>query len=68
MHALMFRVWEATERAKARVRDEEGQTATEYLGVLAVVVAIIAGVLALAPGIGSTIGNDITSEVGKVLG
>jgi Flp pilus assembly pilin Flp len=43
--------------------DEEGQTATEYLGVIAIVVAIIGGVLTLANAIGVTIAGKILSKI-----
>ena len=37
------------------IRRQDGQIAAEYLGVLAVAVAVVAALIALAPGIGETI-------------
>jgi hypothetical protein len=51
-----------------RLRRQEGQTATEYLGVVAVVAAIVIGLLAFAPAIGGAAGSAIEELVCRVAG
>jgi pilus assembly protein Flp/PilA len=52
---------------KARVaRDDKGQTAVEYLGIIAVVAAII--LVLLATDFGGTIADAITTKIGEITG
>ncbi|MFE6173541.1 Flp family type IVb pilin [Streptomyces sp. NPDC056464] len=48
------------------VRDDEGQTAVEYLGIIAVVVAIVLAIT--GTDIGQTIFNAITDKITEVTG
>ena len=48
--------------------DESGQTSVEYLGAVAVVVAVVGVLLAAAPGIGEQIVDAIKSQIDKILG
>lgn len=57
----------ATAAAAGRLRDERGQTATEYLGVIVVVAAIIA-VLAGTTDIGDTIKDAIIDTIDSITG
>ncbi|NUP18983.1 MAG: Flp family type IVb pilin [Streptomyces sp.] len=61
--------WIRTTTAHLRsraARDDKGQTAVEYLGIIAVVVAIV---LAIAgTDIGSTIYDAITEKISEVTG
>lgn len=50
------------------LRAEAGQTATEYLGMLGVVVAIIVGVFAFAPQTSSVIVTDVKALICRVMG
>jgi Flp pilus assembly pilin Flp len=52
--------------AKARLRDERGQTAAEYLGVI-VVIGVIIGVLATS-GIGEEIADAIKDAIDDISG
>ncbi|MFJ6083843.1 Flp family type IVb pilin [Streptomyces sp. NPDC092369] len=47
-------------------RDDKGQTAVEYLGIIAVVVAII--LVLLSTDFGGTIADAITTQIGKITG
>ncbi|MDN3028180.1 hypothetical protein [Streptomyces sp. S.PB5] len=52
---------------KARVaRDDRGQTAVEYLGIIAVVVAII--LVLLGTDFGGQIADAITTQIGNITG
>ncbi|MFF3936365.1 Flp family type IVb pilin [Streptomyces phaeofaciens] len=58
--------WTRTTTAAARRRaaDDKGQTAVEYLGIIAVVVAIV--VLIANTNLGATIVNKLTAQIAKV--
>jgi hypothetical protein len=47
-----------------RSKEDRGQTAAEYMGVLLLIAAIITGIVALKPG--DTIGKAINELVGKI--
>ncbi|MFE6284800.1 Flp family type IVb pilin [Streptomyces sp. NPDC057877] len=47
-------------------RNDKGQTAVEYLGIIAVVVAII--LVLLATDFGATIADAITTKIGEITG
>ena len=47
-------------------RNDKGQTAIEYLGIIAVVVAII--LVLLGTDFGGTIADAITSKIGEITG
>ncbi|MFJ1972150.1 Flp family type IVb pilin [Streptomyces sp. NPDC087903] len=47
-------------------RDDKGQTAVEYLGIIAVVVAIVLAITGTS--IGQTIYDAITAQIAKVTG
>ncbi|MFC8346425.1 Flp family type IVb pilin [Streptomyces sp. NPDC057280] len=52
---------------KARVeRNDKGQTAVEYLGIIAVVVAII--LILLGTDFGGQIADAITAKIGEITG
>jgi Flp pilus assembly pilin Flp len=51
----------------ARIRDERGQSSVEYLGMVAVVVAVVGVIIAAAPGIGHTIVDAISDQIDKIL-
>lgn len=51
-------------RMRERLSAEDGQTAAEYLGIILVVVAIIAGIA--ASGIGGTISGKITDAINSI--
>lgn len=53
-----------TAEAMRRRADDRGQTAVEYLGIIAVVVAIVLAIT--GTGIGQTILTKITGLIGKV--
>ncbi|MGW2045326.1 Flp family type IVb pilin [Streptomyces sp. NPDC001858] len=53
-----------TVRAARRRTDDKGQTAVEYLGIIAVVVAIV--VLIANTNLGQTIVDKLTTQIGKV--
>ncbi|GEA86226.1 hypothetical protein [Cellulomonas cellasea] len=44
-------------------RDERGQGAVEYVGIILVVAAIIIALVALGPGLGAAIGAKITAAI-----
>ncbi|GAQ54677.1 Flp family type IVb pilin [Streptomyces acidiscabies] len=48
------------------LRDDKGQTAVEYLGIIAVVVAIVLAIT--GTDIGNTIYTAITDQIGNVVG
>jgi Flp pilus assembly pilin Flp len=52
--------------AESRRRDEKGQTAAEYLGIV-VVIAIIIGVIA-GTDIGGQIATGITGKITEIIG
>jgi pilus assembly protein Flp/PilA len=58
--------WKNTTVAAVRRRtaDDKGQTAVEYLGIIAVVVAIV--VLIANTNLGATIVNKLTAQIAKV--
>ena len=51
---------------KRAARDDSGQTAVEYLGIIAVVVAIVLAIT--GTDIGSTIYDAITAKIAEVAG
>lgn len=53
-------------RLSERRRDDEGQTAAEYMGILVVVAVIIVAIA--GSGIGSTIAGNITSKISEIFG
>jgi Flp pilus assembly pilin Flp len=53
----------AVDTAMERLRDEEGQTSIEYVGIIAVVGLILAALLGAASGWGSS----LASKVGNVI-
>ncbi|MFE6196516.1 hypothetical protein [Streptomyces sp. NPDC057838] len=53
-----------TVQAMQRRAGDKGQTAVEYLGIIAVVVAIV--VLIASTNIGQTIVNKLTTQINKV--
>ncbi|CAL9448063.1 Flp family type IVb pilin [Streptomyces sp. enrichment culture] len=53
-------------QSRAARRDDRGQTAVEYLGIIAVVVAIVLAIT--GTDIGQTIFDAITSKVAEVTG
>ena len=53
-----------TVEAIQRRADDKGQTAVEYLGIIAVVVAIV--VLIATTNFGQTIVNKLTTQINKV--
>ncbi len=50
------------------LRDQRGQTSVEYLGMIAVVVAIVGVIIAAAPDIGRSIVDAINDQIDKILG
>ncbi len=61
--------WMKTTVARLRsraARNDEGQTAVEYLGIIAVVVAIVLAIT--GTDIGSTIYDAITEQIAEVTG
>ncbi|MFH9861705.1 Flp family type IVb pilin [Streptomyces sp. NPDC017202] len=56
--------WKNTTARAARRRGDRGQTAVEYLGIIAVVVAIV--VLIANTNLGATIVNKLTAQIAKV--
>ncbi|MCF4140125.1 hypothetical protein L1856_29810 [Streptomyces sp. Tue 6430] len=56
--------WKNTTAEAARRRGDRGQTAVEYLGIIAVVVAIV--VLIANTNLGATIVNKLTAQIAKV--
>ncbi|MER5429839.1 hypothetical protein [Streptomyces sp. NPDC002588] len=53
-----------TEAVRRRAAGDRGQTAVEYLGIIAVVVAIV--VLIANTNLGQTIVDKLTTQIGKV--
>ncbi|MEU1083156.1 hypothetical protein ABZ368_23505 [Streptomyces sp. NPDC005908] len=53
-------------QSRAARRDDRGQTAVEYLGIIAVVVAIVLAIT--GTDIGQTIFNAITDKITEVTG
>ncbi len=64
LEVLGFRATEALQRRIAR--DDRGQTAAEYLGII-VVIAVIIGILAKTD-IGNKLQQNILSMIDKVMG
>jgi Flp pilus assembly pilin Flp len=57
----------AIDRLVQRMRDERGQASTEYAGILFVIVAIIAALVALSwTEVGDAIKNKIVQAVNKI--
>ncbi|WP_330466214.1 Flp family type IVb pilin [Streptomyces longwoodensis] len=56
--------WKNTMTKATRRRGDKGQTAVEYLGIIAVVVAIV--VLIANTNLGQTIVDKLTTQIGKV--
>ncbi|MEU0072182.1 hypothetical protein ABZ027_21935 [Streptomyces sp. NPDC006332] len=56
----------ATYLRKRAARDDRGQTAVEYLGIIAVVVAIVLAIT--GTDIGNTIYTAITDKINEVIG
>ncbi|MFF3498936.1 MULTISPECIES: Flp family type IVb pilin [unclassified Streptomyces] len=56
--------WKNTTAQAVRRRGDRGQTAVEYLGIIAVVVAIV--VLIANTNLGATIVNKLTAQIAKV--
>ncbi|KND31930.1 membrane protein [Streptomyces acidiscabies] len=54
------------DRVMRNLRDDKGQTAVEYLGIIAVVVAIVLAIT--GTDIGNTIYTAITDQIGNVVG
>jgi pilus assembly protein Flp/PilA len=52
----------------SRLRSERGQSSVEYLGMVAVVVAVVGVIIAAAPGIGQSIVDAIGDQIDKILG
>jgi pilus assembly protein Flp/PilA len=53
-------------QSRAAARDDRGQTAVEYLGIIAVVVAIVLAIT--GTDIGQTIFDAITTKIAEVTG
>lgn len=53
-------------RTRERLEAEDGQTATEYIGIILVIVAVIAAIV--ASGIASTITDEIKSGIDGIKG
>jgi len=51
----------AVESLRRRMRDDRGQTAAEYMGIVVIVAIIIAAIVATKPG--QTIANDIKTKI-----
>ena len=66
MVALMTWTGVALESLRDRLREERGQTAAEYLGII-VVIAVIIGAL-YGAGIGDEIATAIKDQVKKIAG
>lgn len=54
------------ETLKQRLREQDGQDTVEYIGVLVLVAAIIAGVFAFIPGVESTLQTDVTHMISDI--
>ncbi|MFG3546981.1 Flp family type IVb pilin [Streptomyces sp. NPDC047725] len=57
--------WLRTKAARLHTHDDRGQTAVEYLGIIAVVVAIVLAIT--GTDIGNTIYTAITDKVNEVI-
>jgi Flp pilus assembly pilin Flp len=70
MQDLAIRTYVALENMQFRVRetlaDEDGQTAAEYVGILAFVAAVLTIVIGAGSGIGSAIVGRITSIISSL--
>ena len=70
MQDLALRTYVALENMPLRVRatlaDEDGQTAAEYVGILAFVAAVVGLVIAANPGIASAIVTKITTIINGI--
>lgn len=53
-------------RTRARLEAEDGQTATEYIGIILVIVAVIAAIA--ASGIAGTITTEIKNGIDSIKG
>jgi hypothetical protein len=53
-------------RTREGLAGEEGQTSAEYIGIILVIAAVIAAVVALNADIGKTIADEIKSAIQKV--
>ena len=53
-------------RALLHLRSERGQTSAEYLGIVVFVVAVIAALYALAPGIGDSLAEKVREQVSAI--
>ncbi|MFI2412369.1 Flp family type IVb pilin [Streptomyces sp. NPDC018947] len=58
--------WLRTKAARLHTHDDRGQTAVEYLGIIAVVVAIVLAIT--GTDIGQSIYDAITSKIAEVTG
>ncbi|MET8568504.1 hypothetical protein [Streptomyces sp. NPDC004783] len=58
--------WLRTKAARLHTHDDRGQTAVEYLGIIAVVVAIVLAIT--GTDIGQTIYNAIADKITEVTG
>ena len=63
LHLLGVKVGESVRR---RVRDDSGQTAAEYMGIIVVIAIIIAAIA--TSGIGSTLASNIMTKIGEIFG
>jgi Flp pilus assembly pilin Flp len=69
MQDLAIRTYVALENLQFRVQtlaDEDGQTAAEYVGILAFVAAVLGIVIAAGSGIGSAIVTRITTLINSL--
>jgi len=70
MQDLALRTYVALETMPLRMRetlaDEDGQTAAEYIGILAFVAAVVGLVIAANPGIASAIVTKITTIINGI--
>lgn len=67
--ALYVTAQQALSRAADRLADDEGQTAVEWLGIAAVIVAIVVFIATdLADGIADTIGTAFEGLIGRASG
>lgn len=57
---------QSLERLTERLRDESGQTAAEYVGIIVIVAAIIGAIA--ATGIGDTLANALSDAVDSITG
>lgn len=61
LHVLGIKLGEAAAR---RRKDERGQTAAEYMGIIVIVAIIIAAIA--TSGIGTTLASNITTKIGQI--